>query len=229
MAALLPMLAQAAGDHVPGMHGQERESGPADGHDDPGHMEEMPGHDQPADPAEAHDEGGMAGVEHMHGAGHAHAAWVTPPEPFDGMSSEIWGNRYAIKRGRTLYAENCKVCHGVDGKGTGVAADSLEHAPADLTQNLHSSAANNDGYLFWRVTKGGTVEPFRSRKSAMPAFEQALTPKQRWDVLAYVHDAFHHGFIEEAPAAATGAPMHGGEDHHGDEAGSVMPHHHPDD
>lgn len=205
MAALLPMLAQAAGDHASGMHDQDRESEPAGGHDDP------------------------AGMEHMHGAGHAHAAWVTPPEPFHGMSSEIWGNRYAIKRGRTIYAENCKVCHGVDGKGTGVAAASLEHAPADLTQNLHSSVANNDGYLFWRVTKGGTVEPFRSQKSAMPAFEQVLTPSQRWDVLAYVHDVFHQGFIEEDAAAETGAPRHGDADHHDDEAGSVKPHHHPDD
>jgi len=33
----------------------------------------------------------------------------------------------------------------------------------------------------------------------MPAFEQSLTLEERWDVLAYVHDVLHRGFIEEWP------------------------------
>ncbi|MDX1594896.1 MAG: cytochrome c [Gammaproteobacteria bacterium] len=136
------------------------------------------------------DEGG-------HGQGHAHGTWVKPPERYREMSSRVWGDPQAIARGRELYAENCQVCHGSDGQGTGVAADSLEHPPADLTSHLHSRYGNNDGYLFWRVTKGGTVEPFKSRDSAMPAFENVLTEQQRWDVLAYVHDVYHQGFVED--------------------------------
>jgi mono/diheme cytochrome c family protein len=36
--------------------------------------------------------------------------------------------------GKGLYREYCAVCHGVDAKGRGPAAEALKTAPADLTQ-----------------------------------------------------------------------------------------------
>ena len=36
--------------------------------------------------------------------------------------------------GSEMFRTYCAVCHGVDGKGGGPAADSLKQAPADLTQ-----------------------------------------------------------------------------------------------
>lgn len=41
----------------------------------------------------------------------------------------------------------------------------------------------SDGYLFWRVSKGGVIDPFNS---AMPAWESALTEDQRWEVISYI-------------------------------------------
>jgi len=35
--------------------------------------------------------------------------------------------------GRAMYTSYCAVCHGVDGKGGGPAADALKTPPADLT------------------------------------------------------------------------------------------------
>ncbi len=36
--------------------------------------------------------------------------------------------------GAELYREYCAVCHGVDAKGSGPAADALKRRPSDLTQ-----------------------------------------------------------------------------------------------
>ena len=41
----------------------------------------------------------------------------------------------------------------------------------------------SDGYLFWRVSLGGQMEPFNS---AMPAWEAGLSEEQRWQVISYV-------------------------------------------
>ena len=128
----------------------------------------------------------------------------------------MWGDSDAVATGHELYDRYCIVCHGVNGRGDGVVADDLQHQPADLTRHLHSKVANNDSYLYWRVTEGGTAEPFRSQNSAMPPFGEVLTPKQRWQVLAYVHEAFHEGFIEEdGSQQAANAPRDSSHDESG--------------
>ena len=103
------------------------------------------------------------------------------------MSSDRWTNQAAIARGKQLFKTNCELCHGADGQGTGPGAKGLEHPPADLTNHFHMKPGDGDAYLFWRVSEGGFVEPFKSMKSAMPAFKSVLSEDQRWDVLAYVH------------------------------------------
>jgi len=39
--------------------------------------------------------------------------------------------------GKALYQEYCAVCHGVDGRGHGPAAEALKTAPTDLSQLAH--------------------------------------------------------------------------------------------
>jgi len=132
---------------------------------------------------------------------HQHDTWETPPPTYAGAQSTRWGDSAAVTRGEPLFQTYCMVCHGTDGKGTGPAATGLPHAPADLTHHFHYSPGDGDAYLFWRVSEGGEVEPFRSMQSVMPAFKTVLTEDQRWDVLAYVHAKFHGGFL---PKSVTG-------------------------
>jgi Cu/Ag efflux protein CusF len=116
------------------------------------------------------------------------------------MRSIRWDDPAATARGEKLFQTQCVVCHGTDGKGTGPGAKGLAHPPADLTHHFHRAPGDGDAYLFWRVSEGGQVEPFKSAQSAMPAFKTILSEEERWDVLAYVHAQFHRGFRTEARA-----------------------------
>jgi mono/diheme cytochrome c family protein len=136
----------------------------------------------------------------MHGQHHQHDAWEAPPPDYAGKQSTRWDTPAAIARGKTLFQTQCVVCHGADGKGSGPGAKGLAHPPADLTHHFHRAPGDGDAYLFWRVSEGGQVEPFKSEQSAMPAFKTILSEEQRWDVLAYVHAQFHRGFRTEARA-----------------------------
>ncbi|GJL82694.1 MAG: hypothetical protein DHS20C01_23280 [marine bacterium B5-7] len=124
--------------------------------------------------------------------GHAHTKWVKPPIGYIHKSNPDWNDQQSALRGGKLYLDNCASCHGVTGKGSGPVANALEHEPADLTNHFHRGPGLGDGYLFWRVSEGGQVEPFKSQGSAMPPFKLMLDEQQRWDVLTYIHQLFHN-------------------------------------
>jgi mono/diheme cytochrome c family protein len=137
----------------------------------------------------------------MEGHTHQHDSWEPPPPEYAGARSTRWNDPAAARRGEPLFQTHCMVCHGTDGRGTGPGAVGLPHAPADLTHHFHRAPGDGDAYLFWRVSEGGQVEPFRSMQSTMPAFKPVLSADERWDVLAYVHVTFHGGFL---PKSVTG-------------------------
>ncbi|RMF47168.1 MAG: cytochrome c [Anaerolineae bacterium] len=82
----------------------------------------------------------------------------------------------SLQRGQILYALNCAVCHGPNGKGDGPMAAHLKEQPADLTDvGVQNSS---DGTLFLVITNGVP--------GSMPALRENLTPRERWDVVNYV-------------------------------------------
>lgn len=158
---------------------------------------------------DAHKQAPGTGDGHHDGGGHhRHDSWTPPPQEYASLKFENWADTTGAQRGGQIYKQQCIACHGADGKGTGPAAAALEHPPADLTNHFHTAPGQGDGYLFWRVTEGGVVEPFRSQKSAMPPFKGVLSESERWDVLTYIHQEFHGGFSK----GSTDETAHGDKD-----------------
>ena len=95
-------------------------------------------------------------------------SFYAPAEPYAASS---------ITHGARLYAENCALCHGVDGKGDGPAAAALPVRPADLT--AAHLFAHKEGDLFWWVSQGES-------DGVMPGFAAVMRPEDRWDVINFV-------------------------------------------
>ncbi len=81
--------------------------------------------------------------------------------------------------GQAIYTQHCQKCHGPHGQGDGPEARRLGISPADLT-DLDEAQGTPWVQRFLTVTHGKI-------NGGMPPFAQTLTPRQRWDVLAYVY------------------------------------------
>jgi mono/diheme cytochrome c family protein len=93
-------------------------------------------------------------------------AQSTPP-------TGLWTNRSLINRGQRVYAAKCAVCHGERGDGKGSAAAGLALKPPSL-QDRAMMAQMSPAYSFWRVSEGGTVDPFK-----LGSPKSSLRPKTR--------------------------------------------------
>jgi cbb3-type cytochrome oxidase cytochrome c subunit len=79
--------------------------------------------------------------------------------------------------GRGIYTQNCAACHGMEGRGNGPNALSLEKKPANFTRPFYKQYP--DDFWFYRISEGvpGT---------RMPRFGETLTEEQRWYLVAYL-------------------------------------------
>jgi len=82
----------------------------------------------------------------------------------------------SIARGTELFRINCVLCHGQLGKGDGPVSVYLQNKPADLTSL--SVQALSAGGIFLTVSQG--------IQGKMPALNENLTVRERWDVVNYV-------------------------------------------
>ena len=105
---------------------------------------------------------------------------ATVPEEFAGLTNPITADEESLARGAEIYTTYCVVCHGETGMGDGTGAANLDPAPAAIA---HTSRMLGDDYLYWRISAGGSHDPFNS---AMPAWESAFDETARWDVINYI-------------------------------------------
>jgi copper transport protein len=103
-------------------------------------------------------------------------AWQENPVPSDASS---------LAKGRAIYMATCATCHGESGRTAFPA--SVSQVPrsfrgADLTGD--HMEAHSDGDLFWWISKG-------IRGTAMPGFEDSLTPEDRWHVVNFIRTLRH--------------------------------------
>ncbi len=94
--------------------------------------------------------------------------FFTPADPYAAPS---------VQRGAHLYAENCALCHGADGRGDGPAAAAMAIRPANLV--APHLFAHTPGDLFWWISHG-------KGDGAMPGFAGTLSAADRWDVINFV-------------------------------------------
>lgn len=97
-----------------------------------------------------------------------------------------------LLRGQERYNIFCTPCHGFLGDGSGMIAKRGFKWPADLhTDRLRNAPP---GYLFQVVSNG---------YGAMPAYRDQISPRDRWDILAYVRalQLSQSASITDVPAA----------------------------
>lgn len=102
------------------------------------------------------------------------------PEAYAGMTNPVAADEASLLRGAEHYAQYCVSCHGEAGMGDGPAGASFDPPPAPIA---HTSRMLGDDYLYWRISEGGSHEPFAS---VMPRWQDVLDEDDRWDVINYV-------------------------------------------
>ena len=112
------------------------------------------------------------------------ACQQTPSYPKQEPPAGFLQNSANQSAGRTLFREHCVRCHGTFEEGRGPEAAHLIPQPPTFTNPRYASV--DPGYLFWRIGKGKTVEPYLSQGSTMPAWAPYLSEKQIWELVAYI-------------------------------------------
>jgi len=85
----------------------------------------------------------------------------------------------SIKRGRTIYKTQCKLCHGKFGEGDGRMARVIKNPPP---ANLTKSKANDD-YLYKIISEGGGA---LNRSARMPPWGDQLSDVELKSIILYI-------------------------------------------
>ena len=92
------------------------------------------------------------------------------------QTNPFQGSADSVVRGQALWSVHCQACHGPDGEGNGPASAQLSVKPKDLTM-IALAPVFPDGIVAFRISNG---------KNTMPAWKQAFTPEEIWDLVSFI-------------------------------------------
>jgi copper transport protein len=93
----------------------------------------------------------------------------------------------SIVTGKAIYENLCLSCHGVEGRGDGIAGAALIPPPADFTAGHAQVHADGEWFAWIRDGKPET---------GMPAFADSLSDEEIWHVINYVQTEFQGQAVE---------------------------------
>jgi mono/diheme cytochrome c family protein len=97
--------------------------------------------------------------------------WQVPADQ-KSVANPLEYNLTNVKKGKDLYYQNCKSCHGDPGKNNHLP---LVPPPVDITSDqMHH---NSEGDLFYKITNG---------RGGMPQFKATISEDDRWRIVNYI-------------------------------------------
>lgn len=93
--------------------------------------------------------------------------------------------------GKEIYFRYCHFCHGQKGMGDGPVGIALSPHPADFV-NDEKRMSKTDAELFKSITEGIHKE-VGGEAMSMPRWQEILSEKERWDVLAFIRQLEREG------------------------------------
>ena len=89
-----------------------------------------------------------------------------------------------VAAGAAIFVSRCASCHGKPEEGRNPRADFFQPPAPDFSDPAFRRM--DPAFLFWRISKGKTVEPYLSRGSVMPAWGPYFSDTQIWQLVAYL-------------------------------------------
>lgn len=98
------------------------------------------------------------------------------PDAYKNKANPLKGDAASVAKGKDLYNQHCKSCHGTKGKGDGPKASQLDTECGDFTKAAFQS--QTDGALFYKTYEG---------RKDMPSYKKKIPEADDiWAVVNYV-------------------------------------------
>jgi len=101
--------------------------------------------------------------------------WAVP-DAAKNKANPLKGDAASVTKGKDLFSQHCKSCHGPKGKGDGPKAAQLDTECGDFTKPAFQS--QTDGAIFYKTSEG---------RKDMPSFKKKIAdPNDIWAVVNYM-------------------------------------------